>query len=159
MRWPQGTLIKVQSFKREGETWLRILEGKAQVLQTRSTTFGEATLEKVVELARRYASGDIPRVALKKAKQDMENEFKSDGGAKGASKSASDDPAQPPKKTKRAEPAKEAEPAEQAPPPKQAKLAEPAKAGKAAKAKPSCSSSESFFGGPVPDSFEESQML
>lgn len=121
-------------------------DGK-QILQARSMTFGDEarTFEEVTSIAKRYARGDIPRIALKKLKDEKAREYAASqerGRAKAAERGGSEEV--PPK------PAKVAR--------KPAEAAEAPKGATATAENPppvDVSSASGIFDGGVPTSFEQ----
>lgn len=107
----QGTTVKVQFFKRAGEAWFRIMEDKSQIMQAKGVCMGsfKNTEAMVVELAQKYVSGQVPRVALKKLKSEKEAEFSAAVKKQGAAPPCEDKPAMAAKTSKRTGP-KEREP-------------------------------------------------
>ena len=63
----------MKSWKRQGDVWFSITEGASQLLQMREKELGSAeeTISAMKDIANAYATGEMPKVAmkLKKARQ------------------------------------------------------------------------------------------
>ena len=74
----QGKVVRVKSWKRQGENWLSITEGNSQLLQMREKDLGDAqeTISAMTEIANAYATGEMPKVAMKLKKAELVAAFK-----------------------------------------------------------------------------------